>query len=69
MTFSGKFKIQDVSNGPAPIDILAVAEVEDGSLSQNTEKARSMELHVVIDSDETKLKIGDFININGHFVS
>lgn len=69
MTFSARFKIQDVGSGPRPIDILAVADVQDESLTQNTEKASSMELHITIDADETNLKIGDIITANGHFVS
>lgn len=69
MTFSARFKVQDVSDGPAPIDILAVAEVEDGSLTQNTEKAQSMELRIQIDADETVVKVGDVITASGHFTS
>lgn len=67
MTFSARFKVQDVGDGPAPIDVLAVAEVEDGSLTQNTEKARSMELRIQIDADETTIKVGDTITAQGHF--
>lgn len=69
MTWSAKFKVQDVSDGPAPIDVLAVASVEDGSLTQNTEKARSMELRIVIDADETAVKVGDEISGYGHFTT
>lgn len=68
MTFSARFKIDDVGEGPAPINVLAVAEVEDGSLTQNTEKARSMELRILLDADETSLAIGDVITVSGHFV-
>lgn len=69
MTFQARFKVQDVSDGPAPINVLAVAEVEDGSLTQNTEKARSMELRIVVDADETAVKVGDVITASGHFAS
>ncbi len=69
MTFTARFKVHDVSDGPAPIDVLAVAEVEDGSLTQNTEKARSMELRIVIDADETSLSEGDTLHVTGHFNS
>lgn len=69
MTWQAKFKVQDVSDGPAPIDILAVASVEDGSLIQNTEHATSMELRIVLDTDETQIKVGDEITGSGHFTS
>ncbi len=68
MTWSAKFKVQDVSEGPAPINVLAVANVEDGSLVQNTEHARSMELRIVLDTDETRVAVGDEITGWGHFV-
>lgn len=69
MTWSARFKVQDVSDGPAPIDVIAVASVEDGSLNQNTEKASSMELRIQLDTDETSIKIGDEITGSGHFTS
>lgn len=58
-----------MGEGPAPINVLAVAEVEDGSLTQNTEKARSMELHILIDADETAIAVGDTITASGHFTA
>lgn len=67
MTFSARFKIQDVSDGPAPIDVLAVASVEEETLTVNTEKAKSMELRIVLDADETTLAEGDEITVSGHF--
>lgn len=67
MTWQAKFTIKDVSEGPGPINVLAVASVEDGTLNQNTEKASSMELRVVIDADETTLAVGDQITGSGHF--
>ncbi len=69
MTWQAKFKVQDVSNGPAPINVLAVASVDDGSLVQNTEKATSMELVIVLDVNETSIKPGDEITGSGHFSS
>jgi hypothetical protein len=69
LTFTAKFKVEDVGEGPAPIDVLAVARVEDDTLTQNTEKAKTMELRIQLDTDETALKIGDEIPVNGHFVS
>ena len=39
------------------------------TLNQNTEKARSMELKIVLDTDETSIKIGDEISGSGHFTS
>lgn len=67
MTFSARFKIQAVGDGPAPIDVLAFADIEDGGLNQNTEKATSMELRILIDTDETSLKEGDIITATVHF--
>jgi len=69
MTYNANFKVQDVGDGPAPINVLAVAEVEDGTLTQNTEKARSMELRILIDADTTTIKVGDTISAYGHFIS
>ncbi len=69
MTWNARFKVADVSEGPAPIDVLAVASVEDGSLNQNTEHVRSMELHIVLDVDETSICEGDEITGWGHFNS
>ena len=43
--------------------------VEDDTLTQNTEKARAMELRIVIDADETSLSIGDTLQVTGHFTS
>jgi hypothetical protein len=66
VTWSAKFRIQDVSDGPAPIDILAVAEGD--AIIANTEgPIRSMELRMQIDADQTALKAGDEISAHGHF--
>lgn len=69
MTWSARFKVEDVSDGPTPINVIAVATVDDGSLTQNTEKASGMTLRITIDADETQLKIGDEITATGHFTS
>ncbi len=69
MTWQAKFKVQEVVTGPLPIKVLAVASVDDGSLVQNTEKATSMELNIVLDGDETTIKPGDEITGSGHFSS
>lgn len=69
MTFTARFKVDDVGDGPAPINVLAVASVEDDTLTQNTEKARQMELHILLDADETSLAIGDEITVTGHFTA
>lgn len=66
MTWTAKFKIQDVSDGPAPIDVLAAAE--GNAIVSNTEGGiRSMELRIQLDADETRLQIGDEITASGHF--
>lgn len=67
MTFSARFRIQDVGDGPRPIDILAVAAVDDGTLTQNTEHAQNMELRIQLDADETSLAEGDTLLVTGHF--
>lgn len=69
MTWSARFKVTEVGAGPAPIDVRAVASVEDGSLVQNTEQATVMELHVQVNADETSLAVGDEITGSGHFQS
>jgi hypothetical protein len=66
MTFSARFTVQDVGDGPRPIDVLAVSEGD--AIVANTEgKVRSMELRIVLDEDETTLKEGDVITTSGHF--
>lgn len=68
MTWSARFKVQDVSDGPAPIDVLAIAEGDD--VTSNTEgPIRSIELKLVIDADETGIAVGDEISATGHFLS
>jgi hypothetical protein len=69
MTWSAKFTVQDVSDGPAPIDILAAANADDdGAVVSNTEgRVRSMELRVQLDEDTTNIKVGDVITATGHF--
>lgn len=82
MTWTGRFTVQDVSDGPAPIDVLATVEAGDTweapgsdgsthtmpSLYSNTEgKIRSVELRIVFDEDQTAIKVGDVIEVSGHF--
>lgn len=88
MTWTANCTVQDVSDGPGPIDVLAVANADEtvrpyahltGSPHQdheqpavisNTEgKIRSVEVRLVLDEDETKLKPGDIIAVTGHFDS
>lgn len=69
MTWTARFKVEDVGEGPAPINILAVARVEDGTLIQNTEHATVMELNILLDVNETSIKIGDEITGSGSFSS
>jgi hypothetical protein len=69
MTWSAQFRVQDVGEGPRPIDVIAVASVEEGSLTQNTEHVKSMELRLQIDADETQLKEGDVLPAYGHFTA
>ncbi len=67
MTFNARFTVQEVGDGPSPINVLAVAAVDDETLTANTEKATSMELRVVIDADETSVAVGDILPVSGHF--
>ena len=70
MTWQAKFKVTDVTDGDGPqIAIIASASIVDGNLIQNTEKASVMELRIMIDSNETNIKVGDEITGSGHFVS
>lgn len=69
MTWSARFVVEDVGNGPSPINVLAVARVEDGTLNQNTEHATVMELNILIDADKTSIKIGDELIGSGHFAA
>jgi hypothetical protein len=67
MTWNARFKVTEVSDGPAPIAVVATASVEDGTLNQNTEHAQRMELRIELDADETQIKVGDEIPGYGHF--
>lgn len=66
MTFSARFKVQDVSEGPSPIDILAIA---DDVLSNTEGKIQTMELRITLDADETAITEGSVINVSGHFTA
>lgn len=84
MTWSATFKVEDVSEGPAPIAVLAVARADEQRettdsngntvtvprIMSNTEgKIRAIEVKFVIDADETSLRIGDEFYASGHFSS
>ncbi len=69
MTWSARFAVTDVSVGPAPIEVVAVARTEDGTLVQNTEHASLMQLRIQLDADETAIQVGDEITGSGHFIS
>jgi hypothetical protein len=65
MTWSANLRVEDVSDGPAPIDVL---DFEQPEIISNTEgKIKSLELKIVLDEDSTTLKPGDRISVNGHF--
>ncbi len=67
MTWSAKFTVQDIGDGPAPIDVLAVAPADD--VVSNTEgNIASMELRIQFDEDEVALRPGDVITGHGSFV-
>lgn len=83
MTWTARATVQDVSDGPAPIDVLATAAADEtwtppgqnpdseftySCVVSNTEgKIRSVEVRLVLDEDATRLKPGDVIQITGHF--
>ena len=64
MTWFATLKVQDVSEGPAPIDVLAVSD----NVTSNTEgKISGVEVKFKLDEDQTAIKIGDEIAVSGHF--
>jgi len=72
MTWSATFKVTEVDDGK----IVAKAStlpgttdrIEYGTLIQNTEHAKRMELHIELeDGVETQIKVGDDITGHGHF--
>lgn len=74
MTWSAQFKVTEVSDGK----IVAKASTlpgsadseEVGTLVQNTERAKRMELHIELEDDaDTQVKVGDTISGQGHFSS
>jgi hypothetical protein len=74
MTWNALFKVTDVNDGK----IVAKASTlpgsadheEVGTLTQNTERAKRMELHIELeDGAETSIKVGDNITGYGHFTS
>ena len=64
MTYTARFKVTEVKDG----HVRAVASVEDGTLTQNTEHVTGMELIATVAPDhETQIKVGDEISGHGHF--
>lgn len=72
MTYTAQFKVTEVEDNK----IVAKASTQPGSadreefgtLTQNTERAVRMELHIEIEEGhETQLKVGDTISSHGHF--
>lgn len=67
MTISANLTIEDISEGPAPINVLASAKVEDGSLSSDPGSGLTyVEVKFLFDLDEVPFKVGDIIAIMGH---
>ena len=67
-----EFTVQDVSDGPAPIDVLATANHLDypGAIVCNTEgQVRAAELRLQLDQDSTELKAGATFKLSGHFTA
>lgn len=79
MTWSAWVEVADVSEGPAPITVLAVANAGETcdpygagqgapTLISNTEgKIRSIEVRFVFDEDDPPLAVGDLLHVSGHF--
>jgi hypothetical protein len=82
MTWTAHLTVQDVSDGPAPIDVLAAANADDTitqTLSDGTEhtylavvsntegKISGVEVRLRLDEDTTAIKPGDRIYVSGHF--
>lgn len=69
MTMTARLKIEDISEGPAPISVLTSAKVEDGSLICNTEGGLSyVEVKFLFDADEVPFEIGqELTTLTGHF--
>lgn len=74
MTWTAQFKVTDVEDGK----IVAKAStlpgttdrIEYGTLTQNTEHAIRMELHIELEEGaETQIKVGDDLSAYGHFTS
>jgi hypothetical protein len=67
MTWSARFKVAEVDVRESGVsEVHAVASVEDGTLTQNTERATRLELFARIEG-ETSLAVGDEITGSGHF--
>lgn len=74
MTWSAQFKVTDVTDGKIVAKASTLPGTSDqeehGTLIQNTERAKRMELHIELeDGAETQVKVGDTISGSGHFTS
>jgi hypothetical protein len=68
MTFSARFKVKTISEGPAPIEIIAVAGLDE--ITANTEgNVTSMALRINLFENETAIRTGDIITVTGHFTN
>ena len=69
MTMIATLTIEDISEGPAPIIVIASAKTEDGTLVCNTEgNLNYVEVKFLFASDSIPFKIGDVITtLHGHF--
>lgn len=62
MTFSATLTVDDVSSGPAPIDVLASTE----TVTSNVEgQIKNIQVKFQLNEDETQIKIGDTVYVNG----
>lgn len=73
MTWTAQFEVTEVEGNKAVAKASTQPSSEDqqeyGTLTQNTEQAVRMELHVEFATpDGVKLKVGDKISGQGHFV-
>lgn len=66
MTWSARFKVAHVDSNDGVSRVTAAASVDDGTLTQNTERVTQLELVVYVEGD-TSLAVGDEITGSGHF--
>lgn len=68
MTWQARFTVQDVGEGPAPIDVIAaVAAAEEVALQQPGVPLVGAVLTLQVGADETPLRVGDQFTVTGHF--